>query len=62
MCRSTGEINASADKMLELISDYNTRAGWDPNFMEGSKIMDIGEGVELHYMKTKKVAVVSSRD
>ena len=30
--------------------------------MEGSKLQDIGESVELHYMKTKKVAVVSSRD
>ena len=30
--------------------------------MEGSKLTDIGESVELHYLKTKKVAVVSSRD
>lgn len=35
---------------------------WDQNFKEGKKVKDIGENVELHYSRTKKIAVMSERD
>lgn len=59
---STATIQASADKIFNLIKNYEHKTRWDQNFQEGRKVMDIGEAVTLHYLRTKKIAVVSGRD
>lgn len=44
------------------MSNYDTRGQWDQNFESGKMVRQIGPMVQLHFMKTKKVAMVSSRD
>ncbi len=62
MCHNTTHIEKPLQRIWDLIVDYEHKAEYDPNYMEGVKIKDIGPRVSLHYLKTKKVAVVSSRD
>lgn len=59
---SNAQINLKMTEFVEILQDYNRKTEWDPNFAEGYKVMDIGDNVQLHYLRTKKVAVVSSRD
>ena len=44
------------------MQDYSKRGIWDANFDSGHLIKQVGPMVQLHYINTKKVAVVSSRD
>jgi hypothetical protein len=50
------------DNLLEKMQNYDTRHEWDQNFEKGGLVKVIGPNVGLHYIKTKKVAMVSSRD
>ena len=62
VCHSNATINSSLDNILLKMEDYSNRHHWDPNFEKGMMVKEIGPDVSLHYVKTKKVAVVSSRD
>ena len=44
------------------MNDYSKVHEWDSNFDQGKLIKKIGENVELHYLRIKKIAGVSSRD
>ena len=55
-------VNTTLDNLMEKMSNYETRHLWDQNFESGRLVRQIGPQVQLHYIKTKKVAVVSSRD
>lgn len=59
---STATVQAPLQEICDIIKDYGNKPDWDPNFHEGRKVMDIGGSVELHYLRTKKIAVVSGRD
>ena len=59
-CRS--KIKAPIDTILSTITDYKEVPIWDPNFDSGRLIHNLGYGIEFHYLRTKKIAVVSSRD
>lgn len=59
-CRS--KIKSTINTILGVIEDYSQTMTWDPNFDQGSLIHNLGYGIELHYLRTKKIAVVSSRD
>lgn len=50
--------------MIQIIEDQDTqkKKEWDPNLLEGQMEKEISEDAALIYMKTKKIAVVSSRD
>lgn len=47
---------------MELILDNDIRKIWDPNMMINKSIKILGENTWIVYSKTKKIAVVSSRD
>ena len=59
---SHSTIHCKPTEIGEILVDEEQTALWDPNYMEGKLIKKIGEDTALTYMKTKKVAVVSSRD
>ena len=50
------------DKFLPTLLNQDNRHIWDQNFDSGGLIKQIGANVQLHYIKTKKIAMVSSRD
>ena len=47
VCRSSSEINASAQQIFEVIKTFEIKGEWDANFMEGKIVHDIGENVQL---------------
>lgn len=62
MCHSNAKINTGIDDLFSRMSNYDNRHKWDANFESGRMVRDIGPNVQLHYIKTRKVAMVSSRD
>ena len=48
--------------VADTITRYDVRGDWDVNFDSGQRIKQMDEFSSIHYLKTKKVAVVSSRD
>jgi hypothetical protein len=62
MCHSHAKVNTTMDNLLVKMANYDTRHLWDVNFESGKLVKEIGPMVQMHYLKTKKVAVVSSRD
>ena len=62
MCHSQAQIEKSAHEISEVIADYKTRHLWDCNYAEGYLVKEMSENISIHYIKTKKVAVVASRD
>ena len=59
---SHSTIKCKPAEIGEVLKDRDHQSLWDPNFLEGYVIKHIGEDTALCYYKTKKVAVVSSRD
>ena len=59
---SQANIRCKPTEIAEILLNEETTSLWDPNFLEGKLLKRIGEDTALTYMKTKKVAVVSSRD
>ena len=56
-------VETTLDKLIFMIEDNDTRAEWDPNMHSGALVKDMFKvGAALSYLKTKKIAVVSSRD
>ena len=49
-------------QILDVLENQEIKPEWDPNHMESKIIKDIGENVQIQYFKSKKVAMVSSRD
>jgi len=52
------------EKVIALLENISIRADWDQNIQEARLVKDMSEasGAVLTYVKTKKIAVVSSRD
>jgi hypothetical protein len=50
------------ESVADTIADYNTRGTWDINYDSGYLLKTLTDQISIHYIKTKKVAVVSSRD
>jgi hypothetical protein len=48
--------------VADTIANYNTRGTWDINYDSGYLLKTLTDQISIHYIKTKKVAVVSSRD
>lgn len=59
---SNAIINEGLDRIVDFIADYEDRHLWDSNYSAGGVIKSLGEDSELHYIKTKRVAMVSPRD
>ena len=45
-----------------MIGDYEPRHLYDANYDVGYLVKQLNDDAAIHYIKTKKVAVVSSRD
>ena len=59
---SHSKVKTGLEDLYKKMTDYDTRGQWDYNFHSGRLVKPIGPDVELHYMKTKKMALVSPRD
>lgn len=55
-------MEASLEELQVILSDHASKPDWDPNYQEGRLVKQIGDSVDLHYLRTKKIALVSSRD
>ena len=62
MCLSTAKVNMGLDKFMLTLLNQENRHIWDMNYDSGENLKQIGVGVQFHYIKTKKIAMVSSRD
>ena len=50
------------ENLLEVLQDFDQNKYWNPNMQEGKEVLQIADDCFFRYMKTKKVAMVSSRD
>lgn len=62
VCHSNAKIEGTVEFISDIIEDYKMRGIWDVNYNNGYLINQITDEISIHYIKTKKVAVVSSRD
>ena len=60
--KTTGTVNCSQAELEFVLEDYHNRVKWDANFAEGGVTKVLGENCEIHYVRTRRVAVVSPRD
>jgi START domain len=60
--RSRATINCSIVEVADVLRDDKLKPQWDPNYCEEELKMRLGDNVVVKYSKTKKIAVVSSRD
>ena len=59
---SRSTVECSAERIIEINRDLEKRAEWDQNFLLGEVKKTLSDKVEILYLKTKKIAMVSSRD
>ena len=62
MVHSNAIIEESLDRIIEAIANYDDRASWDPNYGNGYMVKPLTEESEVHYIRTKRVAMVAPRD
>mmetsp|Transcript_15321 Transcript_15321/g.25885 ORF Transcript_15321/g.25885 Transcript_15321/m.25885 type:complete len:105 (+) Transcript_15321:1043-1357(+) len=60
--KNTAQIKTTMEEILALGKNFDIRHEYDPNFQEGGEIMQLGDNINLLYVRSKKVAMVSSRD
>lgn len=60
--QTTGTVDCDLDEMTHVMNDFENRAKWDANFLEGGRVLKLNDDTEIHYCRTRRVAVVSSRD
>lgn len=61
-CYSKAKINVKFEQIAEVINDFSQNKHWNPIQQEAKEILQISDDCKITYMKTKKVAMVSSRD
>ena len=62
VCHSHATIEASTDIITDTIADYENRGTWDGNYGEGYFMKRLTDDTDVHYIRTKRVAMVSPRD
>ena len=62
MLQTTGTVDCCLEEIEYVMEDFKNRAKWDANFQEGGVVKELGANSQFHYVRTRRVAVVSSRD
>ena len=62
MCKSQAKIQKNIDEFVEIMADPENRKSWDQNYESGHIEKELSENVRIDYLRTRKVAMVSSRD
>lgn len=62
MVKSTANIKMGLDEFIEIMKNPDNRFDWDQNYENGYTEKILSENTRIDYLKTKKVAMVSSRD
>lgn len=62
VCHSNAKVEGTIEQISDILNDYETRGIYDVNYDNGFLVKELTDDISIHYIKTKKVAVVSSRD